>query len=92
MTMQNLAAGAVLGAAVGGTRLLADAVTTQHIDVRDAAAIAVFVGGLVYWMGRKFAQIEDKLDEHGRRIENLPCKEMAKKFGCVEEHERKGKQ
>ena len=92
MNMQNLAAGTMLGAAVGGTRLLADAVTTQHIDVRDAAAVAVFVGTLVWWMSRKFAKIEDKLDEHAERISNLPCKEVevvvkkvVKKLKCGDE-------
>jgi len=92
MNMQNLATGTLLGAAVGGTRLLADAVTTQHIDVRDAAAVAVFVGTLVYWMSRKFARIEDKLDDHAERIGNLPCKEVevvvkrvGKKLKCEDE-------
>ena len=76
--MNNALAGIALGGATGSALLAADLVTASSLQLRDALALVVFVAGLVWWMGRKFQRIEDKLDDHSERITKLPCKEVEK--------------
>jgi len=73
MNMNNTISGLALGGLTGATLLLADALTATTLGVRDAVTLVVFVSGLVWWMGRKFQKIEDKLDEHNQRLADLPC-------------------
>lgn len=82
--VSNAIAGILVGGATGGAVLLADTVTASNLNLREAAALVVFVSGLIWWMGRKFQRIEDKLDEHGERISKLPCK-TSRLYGCRED-------
>lgn len=89
--MNNIIAGVALGGTTGAALVVADVITASSINLRDALTLAVFVSGLVWWMGRKFQQIEDKLDDHTDHLKKLPCKEVetvvkkvGKKLECEE--------
>jgi hypothetical protein len=73
MRMSNLLSGLALGGVTGAVVLMADAVTASTINLRDAAGIIVFISGLVWWMGRKFAAIEAKMEQHHQLLSDLPC-------------------
>ena len=73
MRMSNLLSGLALGGVTGAVVLVADVASATTLNLRDAAGIIVFVSGLVWWMGRKFASIETKMEEHKQRLADLPC-------------------
>ena len=77
--MNNAIAGIALGGATGGALIAADLVSASNLNLRDALALVVFVAGLVWWMGRKFTKIEDKLDNHTERLKTLPCQKDNRK-------------
>lgn len=82
--MHNLLAAAGFG---GSSALLAimfgqvlTPTTSVAIPLESALGALVIVSGIIWWMGRKFQSIEDKLDVHAgsvkelhKRIDNLPC-------------------
>ena len=74
--MNNLIAGVAIGTVTGASMMIADVVTTNSINLRDAFAIVGFIVPLVWWMGRKFKGIDDKLNDHTDRLKSLPCKEV----------------
>ena len=83
--MNNAIAGMVIGGTTGAALLAADLVTASNLNLRDALTLVVFVSTLVWWMGRKFQSLEDKLKDHTERLKNLPCRRDKANEQCEEE-------
>ncbi len=90
--MTNIIAALGFGGYAAGAVVLGQTVLTSNaaVPVEQALGLSIFVAGIVWWMGRKFQAIEDKLDQHSRerqelreKVENLPCCLHGK--GCGEE-------
>jgi len=73
--MKNLIYGCTIGLLTGGTVMAGDALTNHSVSVQEVVAAVFTVGPLVFWMGRKFQKIEDKLDAHNDWLAKLPCSE-----------------
>jgi hypothetical protein len=76
-----------IGLKIGGATGLSMFAVTNNLEggtVGLAVAIpsAVFISGIVWWLGRKFQQLEDGISRMQERIASLPCN------NCV--HNKKG--
>lgn len=80
MTMSTAAGGIAIGGVTGASIVLAEIAVTGHtqIPIESAVGIAVFACGLIWWIGRKFQSIDDKLDSMQKRLDTLPCKDPTK--------------
>ena len=71
--MSNTLAGIAIGGATGTALIIADVITAHNIELKDAVGVVVFISGMVWWLGRKFQKIEDKVDACKIRLDVLPC-------------------
>ena len=72
--------GLMIGGATGLALVLAEVSITgsTSVPMEAAIAVAVFVATMVWWLGRKFQSIDDRLETMQRFLDNLPCGDRAK--------------
>lgn len=88
-TMTNIITGAIGG--VGGVMfILAEAVITgkSSVELQDALAVGLFVGGIVWWMSKKFQRIDDTLAQMKDELASRPCQANV----CPVKHDKEEKQ
>jgi len=75
MNMSTALAGLGLGGVTTGAIIFAEVVLagSTQVNLKEAMGIGVVVVGLVWWMGKKFQRIEDKMESFEKRLDNLPC-------------------
>lgn len=71
--MSAIAAGIKIGMATGGAMFASGALDEGSISVRAAIGCCVFVAGCIWWLGKKFQSIDDKLKYMSHRMNSLPC-------------------
>jgi hypothetical protein len=86
--MKPIIAGLILGAvstapiAVEPAHISPD----SHISLGVSITIAVFVSGLVWWLGRRLQQQDDMSNSHyaelTKRLDNLPCRPNGYSVEC----------
>jgi hypothetical protein len=69
--MTGLLAGITLGGIAGAVVFIAEVTTGASLGARDAFTIALSVGGMVWWMGRKFQSLEDLHRAADNRFESF---------------------
>lgn len=62
-----------IGGITAAVLIAVDLITSLSVDIKTAAGIMVFVGSLVWWLGRELQGIKDTLKDHGERLNRLPC-------------------
>lgn len=62
--------------------LATESATGATLKLGEVATVVVFTSTMALYMGRKFQNIEDKLDEHSERLKNLPCRTDKEKQDC----------
>jgi hypothetical protein len=71
--------GLLTGVKIGGSTGAAIFATSQislegaNISLMVAVPCTVFICGIVWWLGKKFQRIDDKLEYLHRRMDGLPC-------------------
>lgn len=81
ITLASAAGGAVIG--------VANSLKDQTVTVETVIPVLIFVAGLVWWLGRRFQQIEDNHEAISGKIENitsllgaLPCQSRSVEERC----------
>jgi hypothetical protein len=72
--MSNLFASLAIATATSGTFCATSILTSDAaIPLKDALGLLAFVAGLVWWLSRRFQNIDDRLKTIERNLDNRPC-------------------
>ena len=75
MTPSNILAGLGIGGFTGGAMLATEVVVSgsSQVPVEAAVSVAVFACGSVWWLGRKFQSVDDRLKGMEDKLSDLRC-------------------
>ena len=62
-----------IGGSTGLAMLAVGNLESGSVGLAVAVPCTVFIGGVVWWLGRKFQQIDDSIKRMDDRIGSLPC-------------------
>ena len=68
--------GVAIGGATGLALVLAEVAITggTSVPLEAAIGVAVFVSGMIWWLGRKFQSLDDQLKSITHFLDRLPCR------------------
>ena len=81
MNMSTALAGLGIGGGTTAAIIFAEVIITgaTQVNLKEAFGVGAVVVGLVWWMGKKFQRLEDKIENIEDRLQSLPCD---KQKGC----------
>lgn len=75
MTSSNIASGLGIGGVTGASIIIAEVVVTgsTRVPLEVACGIGAFVCTMVWWLGRKFQSVDDRLEIMDSKLNQLYC-------------------
>lgn len=90
MNMSTALSGVAFGSITGASLILAEVVITggTHVPIEMAVTVGVFSCGVVWYLGRKFQSLEDKIQTVADDLAKRPCQLMGGKCEPMKRKEK----